>query len=229
MKPKLLLFDIDGTLISARGFPKIAMEKVLSLRFPNIKYDHSYDFSGRTDPEIIEYLLGYDDLEITDHLEEEILRDFCIELETMFLNGQKPFILVGVHELMKELLLQKNVYLGLVTGNISKGAKIKLEAAGLYQYFPIGGFGDDSKDRNDLPPIARERAKKYYGEDFEARDTWIIGDSIHDIRCAQNNNMRCLAVSTGWTSRETLAAGNPEFLVNDLSDFKIIQEILLNK
>ncbi len=229
MKPKLLLFDIDGTLISARGFPKIAMGKVLSLRFPNIKYDHSYDFSGRTDPEIIEYLLGYDNIETTDYLEQQILRDFCVELETMFRNGQKPFILAGVRELMKNLLIQNNVCLGLVTGNISEGARIKLEAAGLNQYFPIGGFGDDSKDRNDLPPIAKERAKKYYGKDFAARDTWIIGDSIHDIGCAQNNNMRCLAVSTGRTSRKSLAAGNPEYLVNDLSDFKIIQEILLHK
>jgi phosphoglycolate phosphatase-like HAD superfamily hydrolase len=229
MKPKLLLFDIDGTLISARGIPKIAMGKVLSQKFPDIKYDHSYDFSGRTDPEIIEYLLGYDDIKITDHLEEEILRDFCIELETMFMNNQKPLILPGVYELMKELVLQENVYLGLVTGNISEGARIKLEAAGLYQYFPIGGFGDDSKDRNDLPPIASERASNYYGKDFAARDTWIIGDSIHDIRCAHNNNIRCLAVLTGWTSRETLAAGNPEFLVNDLADSEKIQEILLLK
>jgi phosphoglycolate phosphatase-like HAD superfamily hydrolase len=118
--------------------------------------------------------------------------------------------------------------LGLVTGNIAEGARIKLEAVDLYKYFPIGGFGDDSKDRNDLPPIAQKRAETYYRVNFATDDIWIIGDSVHDIYCAQKNGLRCLAVSTGWTSREKLANADPEFLEDNLSDTQKIQDILLN-
>jgi beta-phosphoglucomutase-like phosphatase (HAD superfamily) len=92
MKPKLLLFDIDGTLISARGIPKKAMATVLARRYSTFQYDQSYDFSGRTDPEIIEYLLRYDNREFSDTLIKEILRDFCIELEKEFFDGHRPEI-----------------------------------------------------------------------------------------------------------------------------------------
>ena len=227
MNPKLLLFDIDGTLISARGIHKIAMGKVLARRYSTFKYDSAYDFSGRTDPEIVENLLRYDNKEISDDLLNEILTEFCIELKKEFLINKKPLIHIGVEKLILELQANNTVFLGLVTGNIAEGARIKLESVGLYKYFPVGGFGDDSKNRNDLPPIARKRAEIHYNVNFAPADIWIIGDSVHDIYCAQKNGLRCLAVSTGWTSREELAIADPEFLEDDLSDTKKIQEILL--
>ena len=228
MKPKLLLFDIDGTLISARGIPKKAMATVLARRYSTFQYDKSYDFSGRTDPDIIEHLLRYDKREFSDTLIKEILWEFCIELEKEFINGHRLEIHPGVNGLIQRLRTTENVFLGLVTGNVSEGARIKLEAADLHRYFPVGGFGDDSKDRNELPPIAQKRAEIHYDKIFEPEDIWIIGDSIHDIGCAKNNGLRCLAVSTGRTSREDLAAVNPEFLENDLSDFERIHEILVH-
>ena len=228
MNPKLLLFDIDGTLISARGLPKTAMGNVLKKRYNSFTYDQDYDFSGRTDHEIIEYLLKFDNRKFTDLLIKEILQEFCLELQHQFTENNQPKIHPGVSDLIKELNSMPNVFLGLVTGNIAKGARIKLEAANLYHYFPIGGFGDDSKHRSDLPPIAMTRAEAFYDIKFKINDIWIIGDSIHDITCAQENNLRCLAVTTGWTSRETLSKKNPEFLETDLSDFNRILEILFS-
>ena len=228
MNPKLFLFDIDGTLLSARGIPRKAMATVLSRRFSNFRYNESYDFSGRTDPQIIEHLLQYDHRDFSDTLVMEILTEFCSELESEFFDGYKPEIHPGVEELIQRMKMTENVFLGLVTGNATEGARIKLEAADLQHYFPIGGFGDDSKDRNELPPIAQKRAESHYDKIFESENIWIIGDSLHDISCAQNNGLRCLAVSTGKTSKELLSAADPEFLENDLSDLERIQHILIH-
>jgi len=226
MNPKLLLFDIDGTLISARGIPKKAMAAVLTRRYPDFKYDISYDFSGRTDPQIIEHLLQFDNRDFSEILIREILHDFCVEMEKEFFDQIKPEIHPGVEMLIQRMRVTENVFLGLVTGNVFEGARIKLESANLYQYFPVGSYGDDSKDRNDLPPIAQKRAENHYRQFFSSENIWIIGDSIHDISCAKHNGLRCLAVSTGKTRKEDLIAANPEFLENDLSNLERIQYIL---
>jgi len=228
MNTKLLLFDIDGTLLSAHGAPKQAMASVLAKRYDQFQYDQTYDFSGRTDPQIVEHLLQHDNRQFTDELIEAILHEFCIELDKVLMNGKKPEIHPGVEKLIQEFKENENVCLGLVTGNVSAGAKIKLKAVELHHYFPIGGYGDDSKNRNDLPPVARERAEDYYNQKFSAKDIWIIGDSVYDIECAQKNGLRCLAVSTGKTSKERLIAAKPEYLEDNLSDTEKIRSILLN-
>jgi phosphoglycolate phosphatase-like HAD superfamily hydrolase len=227
MKTKLFLFDIDGTMIYTHGIPRKAMRKVLNNRYPNFRYDKNFNFSGRTDWEIIEHLLRFDKKENTPEIIHKLLGEFAIVLEQGLKNGKKPFIYPGIEELLKQLNVFDNAYLGLVTGNIEKGAQIKLNAAGLSQYFPIGGYGNDSKYRNDLAPLAIKRAQAHYGIYTEKENTWIIGDSIYDIFCAQHNNLRCLAVSTGWTHYDELKSANPEYLVKDLSDVKSILKILL--
>ena len=227
--PKLFLFDIDGTILSAHGVPKIVMHKVLSKRYDNLKYDMDYDFSGRTDPEIIEHLLTYSKIKFTSEDIKRILYDFAQQLDEEFKQNHRPSLLKGVKQLISELLRKEEAYLGLVTGNISEGARIKLESVGLDQCFPVGGFGDDSKHRPDLPPLAQKRAEDFYGTQFSNQYIWIIGDSIYDVQCAEANNMRCLAVSSGKTSREDLAAANPEFLAEDLCDTEAILRILMQK
>jgi phosphoglycolate phosphatase-like HAD superfamily hydrolase len=228
-RPKLLLFDIDGTLLSARGVPKLVMSRVLSNRFPGMKYDHDYDFSGRTDPEIIEYLLHYDNQNGNRQLIKSILDEFALELKMEFSRNTKPFLLKGVAAIVTSLAKLKDAYLGLVTGNIAEGARIKLESVGLHSFFPVGGFGDDSKYRDKLPPIAISRAEAYYETTFMKKDIWIIGDSVYDIACASNNGLRCLAVASGKTDYSRLEAVRPEFLEQDLSDADKILDILLNK
>jgi phosphoglycolate phosphatase len=226
MNSKLFLFDIDGTLISTHGIPRKAMRTVLQRRFTDFIYDDNFNFSGRTDWEIVEHLLWFDKKKVSTELIHEILSEFSIELEQELKNGKKPYIHPGVETLLQKLSKERNGYLGLVTGNIKKGAMLKLHAAGLSHYFPIGGYGDDSKNRDDLAPIAIQRAKEHYKINTDKNDIWIIGDSIYDVFCAQNNMLRCLAVCSGWTKCEDLQAVNPEYLVTDLSDLHNILKIL---
>ena len=227
--PKLLLFDIDGTLISTHGMPRKAMIRVLRRRYDHFEYDTGYNFSGRTDWEIVEHLLTYDNRAVDTEEVHTILDEFALELEKEMENGKKPLIHPGVESLLDELNMHKDLYLGLVTGNVTKGARIKLSAAGLYHYFPVGGFGDDARVRRKLPDFAIKRATEHYQCQLEKQDIWIIGDSIHDIDCAQANNLRCLAVCTGWTTRKELQKMDPEFLVDTLEDYRKVINLFLDE
>jgi phosphoglycolate phosphatase len=223
ISPKLLLFDIDGTLLSTHGIPRQAMSTVLKRRFSEFNYDTGFNFSGRTDWEIVEHLLRFDDRPCDDELVHRILDDFGAELEIVLQNGRHPLIYPGVRPLLDKLYESERFYLGLVTGNIAKGARIKLTKAGLDHFFAIGGFGDDSNNRNDLPPLAITRAEKQFGCSFERKNIWVIGDSPRDIGCARHNDLKALAVSTGWTSYEDLHASDPDHLVRD---FTAVDEII---
>jgi len=229
MGNKLLLFDIDGTLISTRGIPRTAMFEALVERFGTFNYDDAFNFSGRTDWEIVEHLLTYADIdiEITDQLVHAILKDFVRHLSDKLHNGFQPVIYPGIVELLEKLGQREDVKLGLVTGNVKDGARLKLTLAKLDKYFAVGGFGDDSNNRNDLPPLAIRRAQEHYRTSFTKQDIWIIGDSVHDVICAKVNQLRSLAVATGWTSYQDLYAQKPEYLLQDFSDVTTALSILL--
>lgn len=224
--PKLLLFDIDGTLLSTHGIPRQAMSTVLKRRFSDFNYDAGFNFSGRTDWEIVEHLLRFDNRPCNGELVHQILNDFGSELEIVLQNGRHPLIYPGVLALLEKLARSDQFFLGLVTGNIAKGARIKLSKAGLDPFFAVGGFGDDSNNRNDLPPLAIARAEKQFGCSFERKHTWVIGDSPRDIGCARHNDLRALAVATGWTSYEDLQATGPDYLVRDFSTVDDIIRVL---
>ena len=227
MRKKLLLFDIDGTLLSTHGIPRVAMGNVLNRMYKNFNYYDGFNFSGRTDWEIIEHLLEFDGREISPKLVKNIMKAYALELEKQLQNGKPPLIYAGVRELLEALADIPDVYLGLVTGNILPGAEIKLSLAGLWHYFDVGGFGDDARNRSDLPPLAITRAQDFYRTSFSEADTWIIGDSEFDISCARDNNLRSLAVSTGLTDHDILGKKNPDYLVRDFSDVDFIRKILV--
>ena len=222
----LLLFDIDGTLVSTHGIPRQAMSTVLKRRFPGFVYDTGYNFSGRTDWEIVEHLLRFDKRPVDDALVHNVLEEFAAELDIVLKNGRHPLIYPGVISLLEILQQMSSVSLGLVTGNIEEGARIKLRRAGLDHFFQVGGFGNDSNNRDDLPPLAIARAEEYFNRSFERKNIWVIGDSLFDIRCAKNNDLRSLAVATGWTDYEDLKSAGPDHITRDFSDVKSIVDIL---
>ncbi len=225
MTNKLLLFDIDGTLLLSRGIPRTAFLKVLKNHFPHISDKTSVKFSGMTDPQIIKQLLqaNGDHTHVSNQLLQQLFREFAVELSANLNSKNPPDVLPGVIKLLDILQTIPNCYLGLVTGNIMAGARIKLMAAGLYNYFPLGAFGSDHENRNLLPPIAVKRAQQYYDILFDINDIWIIGDSIHDVRCAKANNLRSIALTTGFTPESSLSNEKPEFLLQNL---KNVQQIL---
>ena len=216
---KLLVFDIDGTLLFGRGVPKDVFLTVVRRRFPEYSQTSDFHFSGLTDPQIAQKLL-------VDYIGAQqdkttfiaaVLQEFLEELEKKITPENPPLVLPGVRRLPDFWQQSKRSFLGLVTGNMQRGAEIKLSACQLHHYFPVGAFGSDSPDRNLLPPMALQRAEAFYGVSFSKEIVRTIGDSIYDVRCARVNSLRSLAVASGMTAKKTLSAEKPDFVIDDLS------------
>jgi phosphoglycolate phosphatase len=215
---KLVLFDIDGTLVDCGGQARLAFADALQHVMGTTGGLAAYDFSGKLDPRIVVDLLGTMGLTREHAIAKmpEVRTAYLERLEDN-LRVEKMRLLPGVGELLEALEARDDVALGLLTGNWEEGGRIKIGRYDLNRYFPFGSFGDDGMDRNELPPIAMARARKLHDHEFLSRDTIIVGDSLLDITCAKAHGIRCLAVATGKTSPDTLAAARPDWLEEDLS------------
>lgn len=216
---KLVLFDIDGTLIDCGGQARVAFGHALERVFGESGPIDSYDFSGKTDTRIVVDLMslaGRPRAEILQTL--PTLRDEYLATLEQNLARDRMRVLPGIEPLLEHLSARDDVVLALLTGNWERGARIKLSRHDLNRYFGFGSFGDDVFDRNDLPPIAIERALRATQRRFHPGETLIVGDSLLDVACAQANGIPCLAVATGRTSRETLESAGPTWIVDSLLD-----------
>jgi phosphoglycolate phosphatase len=216
---RLVLFDIDGTLLSAGGVSRAALVVALNETFGAEGEIASYDFSGKTDPQIVRELMqraGVPEATIAARLGACLVRyqmalTSRIKLEHV---QAKP----GVEELLRRLSLKRGVVLGLLTGNLEACARMKLGPLGLNPYFPFGAYGSDHEDRHRLPRIAVARARQATGVRFEGKSVVIVGDSIHDVRCGRDIEVRSVAVASGKTSAEVLALESPDALLPDLGE-----------
>jgi phosphoglycolate phosphatase-like HAD superfamily hydrolase len=180
----------------------------------------SYDFRGGTDPQIIRDLLGRAGFEEPAILagEAAVYRRYAEVLEEEVGDGRGVSVYPGVRELVETLAARDDVLVGLLTGNIEVGARIKLRPTGLWPFFRLGAYGSDHADRTRLPQVAASRAERLVGRVFLGPDTVIIGDTPRDIGCARAFGARAIAVATGWHSLEDLAAHRPDHAFADLSD-----------
>jgi len=220
---RLVLFDIDGTLLSAGRVARDAILSSLQTSFGwSYTRDHEdrgkFDFSGKTDPQIVRELVleevGAERFE--QHL-PRALELYLEELERQLRPGTvtpKP----GIAALLERLAAEPRVTLGLLTGNLERGARLKLAPPDFNRYFPFGAFGSDSADRYQLPPIAVERAHAHSGRSFEGKSVVIVGDSVHDVACGRSLGVRAVAVATGITSVERLAAERPDAIFENFGD-----------
>lgn len=210
MPRRLVLFDIDGTLITDSGAARRSYALALREAYGFEGDLTRYDFSGRTDPQITSMVLrdaGFTDEQIATgapQLWDTYLRELAVNA-----TPERVRVLPGIGELLERLSAIDQVMLGLLTGNIERGARLKLSPAGLNRYFPFGAFGSDSANREELPPIAVERASKIDGHRFRGRDVVIIGDSIYDVRCGAPHDATTIAIASGKTPAEKLRAENP--------------------
>jgi phosphoglycolate phosphatase-like HAD superfamily hydrolase len=214
---KLVLFDIDGTLIHSGGQAKPMFAEAMLEVFGTSGAIDSYDFSGRTDGRIVVELMvgaGIAEAEARARL-PEVREHYLARMADRFDAGQVR-ILPGVRELLDQLEARADVATGLLTGNWHGGARIKLGGVGLFERFPFGGFADDAIDRRDLPPFALARAGDHCGTDFAPEEVVVIGDSLLDVDCARANGLRCLAVASGWTPAAALVAAGADWTVEDL-------------
>ncbi len=221
----LLLFDIDGTLIDSgeagtRSL-NLAFWELFSIRdaFRDIQ------MAGKTDIQIMkEGLLRYGisvDGNLT-HIVESYLRNLKREINNPW-RHLKP----GIKELLEDLSARKDIHLGLLTGNLEEGARIKLEPFGLNKYFPSGAFGSDHEDRNSLLPIAIERFKVLTGKRFRPEDCIVIGDTPRDVYCSKPYGAKSIGVATGPYKAEALKKAGADVVFEDLGNLKEVLDILI--
>jgi len=226
---RLLLFDVDGTLINSNRAGREAMIYALEELFGTAGPVDDYSMAGKTDPLIISELLQAAGIAAAD-VEARLEAVYTL----MAQHGQSIFPdkriqpCVGVPALLDRLQERTDVIIGLVTGNIASTAPLKLAAAGIDpSQFRVGAYGSDAKDRNLLPELAMRRASWLTGGTFTGDQTVIIGDTPADIVCARHSSARSLAVASGSHSLETLARYNPDYLLPNLADTAQVMEILL--
>jgi len=227
---RLVLFDIDETLISSDGAGRRAIHRVLNKLYGvHEEITRGVVMSGKTDPQILREILEAHkmDPEEIPRAIEKLLDIYLDILEEEILNAGYYIVHDGVFELMEAISQQSSIYLGLLTGNVERGARLKLEQFGLNKHFPIGAYGSDSANRLDLPAIGRDRGQEYYKVRFEAQELVIVGDAVNDVRCAKHFGAKCIAVNSGKTTRAELVAMNPEYLFPSLGDTQAILDAIL--
>ncbi|HEV8608702.1 MAG TPA: HAD family hydrolase [Thermoanaerobaculia bacterium] len=224
---RLVLFDVDGTLISSG---RAARESILAALSSVLGWEGSADgndFSGKTDPQILrELVVDVVGAARFDATVDAVLDRYVDELGRRL----RPEAVVpkpGVPALLERLARDPRVTLGLLTGNIERGARMKLEPPGFNRYFPFGAFGDDSADRYCLPAVAVARARERTGWEFSGRSVVIVGDSIHDVACGRSLGARAIAVATGPTPAEKLESAGPDLLFSDFADVERAAESIL--
>jgi phosphoglycolate phosphatase-like HAD superfamily hydrolase len=210
---RLILFDVDGTLISTRGVAGRALaEAVSEVLDMDVQLD-GYRLAGKTDPQIVFELTaraGASRAEVAPRL-HDVIETYLARLDAA-LGPECVTVLPGVHETLSALAARADVRVGLLTGNVEAGASLKLGRAGIGHFFGIGAYGSDEEDRNRLVPVARARAQHEWGEAFPGPRTVVVGDAEADIRCARAGGARVVAVATGGTPTTTLAMLHPDAL-----------------
>lgn len=215
---RLLLFDIDGTLLSG-GPAKDAFHEGLLQVFGTAGPIESWEFSGKTDPQIARELLreaGLDDGRI-DAGFPELWQLYLSGLEAR-VEGRPFRSLAGVTALLDALESESWARLGLLTGNLEGGARVKLNSAGIRTSFPVGAFGSDREERNDLPPVAMTRARETWGDSVAAGDVVVVGDTPRDIECGRAHGTRTLGVATGRFPAAELEAAGADLVLEDLAE-----------
>ena len=223
----LILFDIDGTLV--RGTTaKFAFETAMLETYGTAGAVDSYDFSGKTDPQIARELLSAAGLEdaVVEAGFAGLWDRYIGELESRIISNPMR-LLPGVQSLIEALDAEPDVALGLVTGNIVRGARAKLGSVGLAEYFEVGGYGSDHEVREHLPAIALERAFEAWGVRFPPESAVIVGDTPRDVECGKHEGTRTVAVATGRIPRERLETTGADAVFDDFSDVRSVIEVLL--
>lgn len=219
---RLILFDIDCTLLLTHGAGREATRLAMQDVFGTASRVDGHYFGGKTDWQTLVELLeehGYGAAHIGEvmHHYEAAMGQRMAEVI-----GRYPVeACTGALELVTRLRQTPNVMLGVVTGNVSTVAPIKLRAAGFDpDWFPIGAYGNEAVDRDHLPPLALERAVAHYGRPIAPEQVIIIGDTPSDIACARALGAVAVAVATGPCSIDELTAARPDYLLVDLTTFE---------
>jgi phosphoglycolate phosphatase len=214
---RFVLFDIDGTLIDPGGAGRRSVTRAFHEIFSIREAFAGAMMAGKTDIRIMKEGLARHGLPTDDGILSSIVSRYVAILQGEITNP-RGHIHPGVVELLGALRETDGYRLGLLTGNIERGARIKLEAFNLNGYFPVGAFGDDSEDRNNLLPIALEKLRTMTGIDIGYNDCIVVGDTPLDVACSKPFGAISVAVATGPYGYESLLETGADYVLEDLSD-----------
>jgi phosphoglycolate phosphatase-like HAD superfamily hydrolase len=221
---KAVLFDLDGTLLWTDGAGRRAIHRalldVLGIQHPAA----GFRFDGRTDPEIVRLLAAAGGKDYGARVVDEVLRAYVRLLdEELSRPGQRTTVYPGVLELLAALEERRDCVVGLLTGNVMDGARLKLRSAGIdMARFRVGAFGSDHGDRGALPAIALHRMRDLLGMEVAGQDVVILGDTPADVACGRGIGARAIAVATGSYTVPDLLAVGAYTAFPDLSDTRAV-------
>jgi phosphoglycolate phosphatase-like HAD superfamily hydrolase len=217
---RLALFDIDGTLLREGLAPKLAFARALRETFDTTGPIGGFRFAGMTDPQCVAEIMRLAGIS-----EEIILerRGACLDryvthLSSEMRNHDGAKLFPGVREVLDRLSGREDVLVGLLTGNVQRGAMLKLGRFKLGGFFQFGAFGDDHEDRCELARIALEKAGRITGRPVRGEEATVIGDTPRDVACARAIGARAVIVATGLVSREELQAAKPDIILDSFED-----------
>jgi phosphoglycolate phosphatase len=222
---QVCLFDIDGTLLSSGGAGKAAMGAALASAFGGGDSTDGVPFSGRTDRAICKDLFALHGVDATETNWQRFISAY-LRLLPSYLESHRGTVLPGIASLLETLAQRPHMTLGLLTGNMREGARLKLDHYGIYHHFKLGAFGDHVYDRDEVARAALTEVRERIPDPVRLEDIWVIGDTPLDVQCARAIGASVLAVATGWHSAESLAEATPDLLFSDLSDPGLFLHIL---
>jgi phosphoglycolate phosphatase len=214
---KLVLFDIDGTLVHTGHAGTQAFAKTFAAEF-NAHYGlEKMKFAGRTDVSLVREFFGHNHIPATPENFQRFFERYIFWLDQI-LARSKTEICPGVWELLRDLrALPQPPIIGLLTGNIRLGAEIKLRHFGLWEQFEFGGFADDHEERDLIAAAAHARSHRVLGEKLHGEEMVVVGDTPFDVRCGKAIGAKVLAVATGGAKLDELKKCQPDWAVENLT------------
>ena len=224
---RLVLFDIDGTLVRTGHAGTQAFSKTFAVEFDLHHGAERMKFAGRTDVSLVREFLSLHGLEGTPAQFDRFFGQYPFWLNQLLAHSN-GHVCPGVFELLRDLqALPDAPMLGLLTGNIQLGAEIKLREYGLWEFFAMGGFADDHEDRNYIAAAALERGRRVLGKELSPQEVIVIGDTPFDVRCGKFIGAKTLAVATGGATLKELKPCDADWTVEDLTKITAREMCLL--
>lgn len=215
---KLILWDLDGTLMHCGADGTKALNETFRKLYGVEDAFSKAGIGHAMDAVILDRIMENNKLDKSGL--EKVKEEYIVILDGILSRNPDKRILPGIKELLEYIHGSDNSFSALLTSNLRIGAETKLKSVGLDRYFPVGGFGDDYGEKWDAALKGIREAEEHFGVKFENENIYIIGDSIYDIECARRIKVVSIGVATGWAEYDMLKNSGPDYLYDDLSDWK---------